>query len=174
MNCVQLLRDQMKWAHEVMEGTMADVTEEVAHFVKTGKALPVGAAYAHAVMSEDVIVATMLANKKPLCTTGVETGLSEPMPGMDQWEKHDQWARTVKVDLAKFKEYAAKVYVATDEYLVGLTDAGLEKEIDLTGMGMGKQNVAYVISNFLVLHAGNLAGEVSAAKGFQGLKGYPF
>jgi len=30
-----------------MEATMADVTDASAHFTDTGKALPVGAAYAH-------------------------------------------------------------------------------------------------------------------------------
>ena len=121
MNIIQLLRDQVKWSHETMESTMADVKDEMAHFTDMKKALPVGAAYAHAVMGEDVIVSTMLANKKPVAES-METGLSEPMPSMQNWDKHDQWARTVKVDLPKFKTYAQKVYEASDAWLASLKE----------------------------------------------------
>src|SRR4051794_37688142 len=88
MNTIELLRDQLQSAHWVLESTMEDVTDESAHFNKTGKALPVGAAYAHAVLSEDMIVSTMLANKTPL-SAGEETGLSEPMPSQEEWSKHE-------------------------------------------------------------------------------------
>jgi hypothetical protein len=38
----------------------------------------------------------------------------------------------------------------------------------------GKHKLADVLTNFVILHVANLTGEISAAKGFQGLKGYPF
>lgn len=155
-----------------MESTMADVTSDVAHFTDTGKALPVGAAYAHAVISEDVIVATMLAHTTPLSVDNSLTGLSIPLPSQAEWDKHDAWARSVKVDLVKLKEFAQKVYQATDAYFASLKEEDLDKEMDLGGMG--KQTVEFVISNFVILHIANLTGEVSAAKGFQGKKGYPF
>ena len=42
--------------HEVLEGTMADVTPEQAHWVPPGKAEPIGATYAHILMAEDYFV----------------------------------------------------------------------------------------------------------------------
>ncbi len=39
---------------------------------------------------------------------------------------------------------------------------------------MGKAPRAMVISNFVIAHAAHLTGEISAIKGVQGLKGYPF
>ncbi len=172
MNATQLLREQLKSSHETMEGTMAGVNTDVAHFGDTGKALPVGAAYAHAVISEDVIVSTMLAQKTPLSTDNSKTGLSEPMPSMSEWDKHDQWTKTVKVDLPKFKAFAQEVYKATDDYLTTLKEEDLEREIDTPGMG--KHTLAWLITNIVILHNANLTGEISAAKGVQGLKGYPF
>lgn len=171
---VQLLRDQMKWAHDTMEATMADVTHDIAHFTKTKKALPVGAAYAHAVIGEDVVISMMLAGKKPIAKNAKDIGVSALMPSMSEWDKHEKWAQTVKVDLPKFKKYAQKVYKATDKWLASLTDKNLAKELDLSSMGMGKQTIVYVFTNFILLHMANLTGEVSAAKGFQGKKGYPF
>ncbi|GEM_PF-3622591 len=47
-----------------------------------------------------------------------------------------------------------------------------DKEVDIPGMG--KKNLAFIINNFVILHIANLTGEISAAKGVQGLKGYPF
>ena len=174
MNAIQLLRSQLKSAHETMEATMADATDEVAHFTDIGKALPVGAAYAHAVLAEDMIVSGMLAHQEPLAKDTTEVGVSAMMPTMDKWAEHEQWTKTVKVDLPKFKTFAEKVYAASDEYLAGLSDGDLENEIDLTSMGMDKKTVEDIITNFLILHMANLAGEVSAAKGFQGQKGYPW
>jgi hypothetical protein len=174
MNAIELLRKQFEAAHQTQEATMADVTDATAHFTDLSKALPVGAAYAHSVIGEDAILAQMLTHAAPLSSDNSKTGLSEPMPSQSEWEKHDQWARSVKIDLPKLKAFAQEVYKQTDVYLAGLSDADLDKEFDMTSMGMGKQTVAFVINNFLLLHIANLTGEISAAKGVQGLKGYPF
>src|ERR1700756_57936 len=108
MNAIQLLRNQLKSAHELQESTFADVTRESAHFNETGKALPAGAAYAHSVISEDVIVSSMLAQKKPVMEKAEDVGLSEPMPSFKEWDKNEAWVKNVKIDLDKFKEYAQK------------------------------------------------------------------
>lgn len=110
----------------------------------------------------------------PLCSDNSKTGLSEPMPSQAEWDKHDIWARSVKIDLVKLKAFAKDVYRQTDLYLATLSDEDLDKEFDMSSMGMGKQTVVFVINNFLLLHIANLTGEISAIKGVQGLKGYPF
>src|SRR6478735_3908946 len=110
MNAIQLLREQFNSAHQTQEGTMADVLEKTAQFNKIGKAMPVGAAYAHSVLSEDVLLAMMMTHKKPLSSDFKKIGLSEPMPSMSEWKKYEKWVRTVKIDLAKFRKFAQKVY----------------------------------------------------------------
>ncbi len=172
MNAVQLLREQLKGAHSTQEATMSDISDEAAHFNDLKNAIPAGAAYAHSVISEDIIVSTMLAHKAPISADNAQTGLSQPMPGFDKWDQHENWYKTVKVDLPKLKEFAQKVYKASDDYLATLKDEDLDQELDLGAFG--KHTLAGVISNFLILHVANLTGEISAAKGIQGLKGYPF
>lgn len=175
MTAVALLRQQFKSAHDLQEATMADVTDASAHFIDTNKALPVGAAYAHSVISEDMVLASMLmGGKTPLSADNTKTGLSVPMPSFDNFDQHEAWAKSVKVDLPKLKAFAQEVYAQTDAYLATLKDEDLDKEFDMSSMGMGKQTIAFVITNFLLLHIANLTGEISAAKGVQGLKGYPF
>ncbi len=172
MKATQLLRTQFDSAHHTMEQTVGDATATVMNFNKTNKAIPVGAAYAHAVLEEDLLLSSMLANKKPVYKDAKSVGLSQEIPGMDHWDQHEKWYLTVKVDLKKFRAYAKKVYKATDDYLATLTDKDLDMVIERPMVG--KQTVGFLLTNFFLLHIANLAGEVSAAKGFQGLKGYPW
>jgi len=78
------------------------------------------------------------------------------------------------VDLLAFRAYAKAVYDATDAYLDTLADPELSREVDLSEMGMGKQTVGFVLDNVLLGHAYCHCGEISALKGIQGKKGYPF
>lgn len=172
MKAVQLLRDQNKWAHDLLEATLKDVAKDVAHFRKVGNALPIGAAYAHAILSEDMIVATMFLQTKPLSAKTKNIGVSKPMPGFDKWDQHAQWVKTVEVDLKKLAAFFKKVAKVTDKWLATLTDKDLDREIDRPVVG--KHSLGFFISNFVILHTANLTGEVSAIKGVQGLKGYPF
>jgi hypothetical protein len=176
---VAFIREGAQLGHWYLDGTMADVTSEQAHYAPSGRANPIGATFAHLVCSEDLIVNGMLRQQAPLLSSSHtdSTGLSEPMPmpGSADWgEAYGAWARRVQVDLAALKSYAASVYSATDTYLAGLSDADLERELDLSAVGFGKQKLSWML-NFLVLnHIGTETGEISALKGIQGAKGYPY
>lgn len=171
MNSTTLLCEQFKSAHETLEATMNDVTPEVAHVRELGKALPVGAAYAHAVCSEDIFISAFLTHKDPILKNG-ENGLSEQIPDFKNWDEHALWAQNVTLDLDRFKNYAKVVYAATDSYLKTLKDEDLDKEVEMGQFG--KHKLGFMLSAFILLHLANLTGEISAAKGLQGLKGYPF
>lgn len=173
---LQLLKDELKNAREGFQGTVGDITEEHLHKDPGGKAFPIGATYAHLVFSEDVIVHGMLQGKAPLYETTFKdkTGASSPMPPMDaNWSTaNEEWSKTVKVDLTQLGEYAQAVFAATDEYINSLKDEDLEKEIDLGDWG--KKSMAEMLYGFIIGHTYALTGELSALKGIQGAKGYPF
>jgi len=172
MNAVKLLREQLQSSHEVLEGTVGDIDQKGLDFNDVSKANPVGAAYAHAVISEDAVLSGMILQKQPLSSLNSDTGLSEPMPTQSNWDKHDEWSKKVKVNLPKLRAFARKVYEQTDNYLATLKEEDLDRVIDLGNMG--KHNLGWVISCFIICHIANLAGEISAIKGVQGLQGYPF
>lgn len=171
----QSLRD----AHETFEATMKDVTSSMAQWQPQGKALSIASLYVHGVVTEDVIVNAWIRKKKPLLL-GVwakKMGLNQPHPEMDaDWEKnYTKWTKTMKVDLKKFRAYATAVYKASDTYLSGLTDKDMDKiKIDLSMWGMGDWPLGRFAMRFLISHIDSLCGEISAAKGLQGKKGYPF
>ncbi|HEX8219379.1 MAG TPA: DinB family protein [Chloroflexia bacterium] len=177
MDAIELLRLQLDMAHQVMEGTMADVTPEQAHWSPPGLATPLGASYAHVVVSEDVVINGLLRQAAPLMAAewAGRTGLSEPMPMPGpEWGEYAGWNRRVQVELPALKEYAQAVYARTSEYLASLTSNDLDTPLDLSALGFGPSNVGWVLSILVVGHVNNIAGEISCLKGLQGAKGYPF
>ncbi len=177
MDTVSLLRDQLKEAHALLEAVMEGVTPEAAHWMPPGKANPVGATYAHVVVSEDMTINGILQHRRPLYETAWagKTGMSELMPRRgEEWNDYANWTRRLQVELPQVREYAKAVYANSDEYLASLSPADLERQLDLSGAGEGKVTLAYVLSRLVVAHADNIAGEISCLKGLQGLQGYPF
>jgi hypothetical protein len=176
ITALQLLKDQIKDARGLFENTSADIQNEHLHKDPGGKAFPLGATYAHLVFSEDAIVQGMMQSKPPLFETDWKgkTGASQPMPPMDEeWSQaNEKWSKTVTVDFTQLQQYAKVVFAATDNYVNSLTDQDLEREIDLGSWG--KHTVAQMLSGFVIGHTWSLAGEISALKGIQGAKGYPF
>jgi len=176
---IAFIREAAQVGHWYLEGTMADVTAEQAHYAPPGRANPLGATYAHLLCSEDLIVNGMLKQTAPLSisTHAGKTGLSEPMPmpGSPDWSAaYAAWARRVQVDLAALKGYGADVYAATDAYLATLSDGDLHRELDLSGVGFGTQKLGWMLNLLLLNHVGTETGEIAVLKGIQGAKGYPF
>jgi hypothetical protein len=98
-----------------------------------------------------------------------KTGASEPPPPGD-W---GAWGRSVRVDMDQMNAYAQAVYAATDAYLVGISDADLERELDLSSVGYGAMPMGGLL-NLMSGHVMMHMGEISCLKGLMGLKGYPF
>jgi hypothetical protein len=174
------IRGQVQSAHWTLEATMEDVDAGLAHWAPPGAALPIGAAYAHFVTSEDLVVNFLFRGGVPLYSGShaERTGLSElppdPASAKDWARDFAGWCRRVRIDLALFRAYARSVYAATDAYLSELPDAELDRTLDLSSVGMGTQSIGFVVNNALVGHAFCHCGEISALKGMQGKKGYPF
>jgi len=177
-SAVDLLRQQVRIAHDIMDATMADVTPEQAHWTPPGVANPLGATYAHCVVSEDFVVNGMFRRQAPLAAAAwaARTGLSEPMPapGSPAWSDYAAWTRRVSVDLDSLREYARAVHAETDAYLASLSDADLAHALDLSALGLGQQTVASALTLLLLNHIGTETGEIACLKGLQGARGYPF
>ena len=104
----------------------------------------------------------MIQGKAPLMASAYagKAGFSEPPP----MGKRDDWANRVQVDIDPLRQYAQAVYTATDEELA--------RPLDLTSLGFGQQNVAFLLS-LILLNVYCHTGEISCLKGLQGLQGYP-
>ncbi len=171
MDSIALLKEQIKTAREVMDGTVADLTPQQAAREPGGTAMNAGALYAHSIVGEDFFVNSILQGGQPLMATSFagKSGISEPPPpgpGLDEW------AKRVKIDLPALRAYAQAVYENTDKYVSSLKPEDLTREIQM--QSLGKQSLAWVLSMIAVVHPSNHCGEISCLKGIQGAKGYPF
>ena len=172
MNAIELFRTQINASHEIVEGTVADLTQELCDHQPEGTAHPIGACYAHLLTTEDFIINMILRGQQPLMMGdwAGKSGMSAPPPGPGG--DHHAWATSVKVDVGQAREYAKAVYLATDDYLGTLSPEDLDEEIEIPGFG--KNSRAYYLGIGALIHPANHVGEISALKGVQGAKGYPF
>ena len=76
-----------------------------------------------------------------------------------------------RVDLPAMRDYARKVCDAAQAWVGTLTPEDLERTIETP---VGKLNLGQVLETFVVWHVSAHTGEISALKGCQGAKGYPF
>ncbi len=171
MDTISTHREALRWACELLDMVMADVTPEMAHATPPGIANPLAAIYAHAILDLDMIPSFILQKKLPLyqSTWKGKTGISDP-----QWQMSFDWARTVQVDLPSARAFAQAAYEKADEYLASFTETDLAREIDLTRVGLGKRSLNWCLSALVISHLNNMIGEISVLKGIQGAKGYPF
>jgi hypothetical protein len=173
---ISLLKDQMQEAHNLLEATMKDIDFNKLNWIPPGTANPLGATYAHAIVAEDRIVNGLLNGKTPLSASdwAGKTGESEPMPRFDtnEWSRYYDWTRKVRINLNQMRHYAQAVYKNTEDYLSSLSEEELDKKIKIEGMG--EKPLSWILTEMLIAHTDNITGEISAVKGMQGLKGYPF
>lgn len=171
MDAIAYLTSEIRWAHELLNMVTADITEEQIYWIPPGIANPLGAIYAHAVCEADAIVNGLLKGGEPLFSSSWKdrTGVSEPRMNLQLDE-----ARSLKLNLDDFRRYAQAVFTAIESYASSLDESDLDREVDLTRTGLGKKNVAWVLSALVAGHLNNMSGEISCLKGIQGAKGYPF
>jgi hypothetical protein len=84
------------------------------------------------------------------------------------------YAHAVQIDLDALRAYAKAVYASVLAYLDGLSEADLEREVDLSANGLGVRSVGWMLAALIAAHTNNMAGEISCLKGLQGAQGYPF
>ncbi len=138
------LRAALDSAHYILEGTMADVTDEVANAPAPGRANSAGSSYAHAVIAEDAIVNGYLGGRAPLLMTtwAGRTGVDKPMPmpGMLEGDL-GEWYHSVRVNVAACREYALHhdvfgVWGGTSRHtrLILQRAQGIDPDIGLQGL----------------------------------------
>lgn len=170
MDAVTLLKQQAHGTHQWLEGTLGDLTSEQAQWAPEG-AMSAGAHYAHIVGGEDMLINAVAKGGAPMAAGewAGKTGLSEPMPS----GSFSDWSRTVTIDMPALHEYGRAVNANTEAYIASLTADDLDREIDLTALGLGKVSLGFFISGIVLANTNWHCGEISCVKGLQGLKGYP-
>jgi hypothetical protein len=170
MDGVQALTAAVKASHDWYNGTVADVTGAQANWLPAGNAHPIGETMAHIVHSEDGIVNGMLRGQALIWQ---RDGWDKKL-GIPNMMMHDnKGARAFKIDPKSLAAYTQAVQSSTLAWLSSLKPADLERVVD-GGGDIGKMPVAGVLTMLLVGNNFAHTGEISALKGVQGARGYPF
>lgn len=166
MDAKTTVREQMNALHAILEAAIGDCpADALTAKLPNAKINAIGAIYAHTVFGEDGMLNGMVRGQAPVYMAG---GWAEKIGvEMPQGTMEPDW--TVDIDLDLFRQYAAEVYEATDQYLDTVTDEELERVVD-PGF-TPPMSVLSFISTILAWHAATHQGEISALKGVQGLEG---
>lgn len=172
MDAVSLLREQFTIMHNVIDQMIDGLTPEQLQFKPEGRTMSLAANLAHMMTGEDMMLHTFVTGGEPLCNGewSGRTGASE----LQEWGSDmAAWGERVEVDLAQLQQYAQAVYAQTAAYLDSITEADLDRSVDLSGFGMGVQPLG-VVFGLMIANTQWHTGEIAAVKGLQGLQGYPF
>lgn len=173
MERVRILREQLKWSHDMIEQAVADLTPDQLHHRAEGSTIAsIAAVYTHTVMAEDALL-NVYVRKEPLLIQ--QDGWVEKigLPASLLNDPNEIWTIPYEnCDFAELREYAQQVYAATDDYLRSLAPADLEKVI--TFGSMGELPLDLFLTKVVAWHTAHHGGEICALKGTLGLKGLPF
>lgn len=169
MDTKTVIRIALEGGFMTLDAMMGDVTPDILHWTPPGTAQRVAASYAHVLVATDWQVHGMLQQKQGLWETtwAGKTGISPVSPMITP-----EWGKTVQVDLAQARQYEAAVKEALWAYVDSVNDFGAL--VDLSAMGFGQQSLAWILLTLVAAHCATLAGDISAIKGVQGVKGSPF
>ena len=170
MNTVELVQFAMGNALGILGQVMADVTPEMADWTPPGTANPIGGLYWHTLSSADAVVFGWGAGQPPLYA---REGWGERIVGAPppEGDFHPAELFNATVDLAAAHEYATAVSGAIQAWLATLTPDDLDRTMETP---IGELTIGQMLITFVVWHIDAHCGEISALKGCQGAKGYPF
>lgn len=171
MNAVELIQYSVGNAFGILKQVTADVTQEQADWMPPGLANPIGGLYWHTIASTDQMVHGWGMGQEPLSQKAGwrEKVLTGPAP--EDEKDHPPQIRDIRVDLPAMHEYAQVVTEAVQKWLASLTPEDLERKIDTP---LGELDLGQMLATFVMWHVNSHCGEISALKGCQGVKGYPF
>jgi len=171
MNTVELTQYSLGNAFGILEQVASDLTQEQADWMPPGIANPIGALYWHTISYADEAVHGWGMGQAPLSQSA---GWQEKVViASAPEEEKDPLAqmRAIRVDLPALHDYARAVAQAAQGWLASLTPEDLERMIDTP---IGQLNLSQMLETFVIWHINAHCGEISALKGCQGAKGYPF
>ena len=198
MNKVELIHYSLGFSFELLESVTGDLTQEQADWMPPGNANPIGALYWHTVAYVDQYVHEwcMAPCRQVTFEEWVDAKRAKRELGMGQaplrhsagWQEKvviawppenpadPYWdVRVVReglqLNLPALHDYARATAKTLLSWAASLAPEDLERTISTP---IGEFNQGQVLESFIIAHINNHSGEISALKGCQGLKGYPW
>jgi|GEM_PF-1314076 hypothetical protein len=166
MDARELIIIQHDIAHEMLEGSMDRCPPELFQkHLDDSLTNPIGATYAHAILTEDVILLGKMRGLEPLFTRGgwenkVDTPLPDEAPLLNR-----QWALGFKFHKEAWHEYAEAVREEYRSYVASAPEEIMEKLMDFGPLGNRP-----LLSHYTALgtyHIASHQGEIAALMGLE-------
>jgi hypothetical protein len=175
MNTVELIQYSLGFAFDLLEQQVTDLTQEQADWLPPGNASPISALYWHTIVYVDTVVHDWGMGQPSLRqSAGWQEKVVIASPPVDPEDPMGDLRAIrvgLRVDLPALHDYARATAQALLGWVASLTPEDLERTIDTP---IGELNLGQMLEAFIIWHINVHCGEISALKGCQGLKGYPW
>ncbi len=163
-----LIRSQYAFAQNNLEDAIGRCSPELLTKTIEGSLTnPIGATYAHTVITQDLILVGGLMGRQPVYH---ESGLGKKL-GFELPESpviSQDYTTSLSFEVEPLREYAAAVRAAVDGYLESASDEELQAEVPF---GPQPQPKLWVFGTLGVWHIASHQGEIAALMGLENLKG---
>lgn len=154
-------------AIEILETAIADTPDDLANRPQPGSANPIGAIYAHALLSLDAFFTTGIeGGTLLLLAEGFTERIGLPDPNALGWPA----LQAVTWHVPALQAYAQAVYRAVHQSLASLDETGLGRPCTIFGQATTVADTLALATWHTALHA----GEIAALKGVSDRPGLPF
>ena len=162
MTALELMKTELARLHSSYDKAFDGLSPDQIHRVPAGhpKANTIAWGVWHYVRTEDNVVRFILQNRRPI--VWAEGGYAEKLglpPVAQGTGMTTQEAQALRLkDLALFREYMAKVWASTDEFLAKVDPASLDATVTIKPLGdmPGSRALAQVCVSHGFTHVGEL------------------
>ena len=164
----ELLRSQYAFSQDNLEAAIERCSPELLGKTIEGTLTnPIGATYAHTVITQDLVLVRGLMGRRPVFHEG---GWGERV-GFEIAESpviSQEWANSFECDFGALREYAAAVRSTVDGYLESADEDDLQSEIPF---GPTPRPKLWVFGTLGVWHVASHQGEIAALMGLENVQG---
>jgi uncharacterized damage-inducible protein DinB len=166
MSSIDFMKQTLDFIHRGFRGAPEGLSDEQLHFVPEGQSHSIAWCMWHAARIEDLFVQQLFQGKRSEWETGgwaEKTGL--PEKGFGTGQSTEDAANVRMASLDAFKQYQARVAELAIEFLSGLGEDDLKREVK---MGERTETLGESINLHMVIHLNGHRGEVNLLRGMQG------
>jgi uncharacterized damage-inducible protein DinB len=164
MDAVTYAKTDLESAFGLLNVCAGGMDDAQYNWAPGGTCNTIAKSHVHALTSIDFFVNGIISGR-PMLWAPVAQAHALPQSPLEIWKHEGAVPKTV------MDEYAQHVQKSALDFVAGLTDAELDREIET--QFFGTKSVAWLLQ-LTSTHSTGHGGDIAAVKGMQGLKGLPF